>query len=311
MRGLLTVVIPAYNEEKMIAKTSTTIIGILKDANIPYELIFVDDGSKDGTWACIEEETAKDPQVKGLHFSRNFGKESAIFAGLSHANGECTVVIDCDLQHPPVKIVEMYELWEQGYEIVEAVKSDRGKESAIHRFCARCFYNIMSKATNIDMRRASDFKLLDKKAVLVLINMKEKNSFFRALSSWIGFKTTQIEFEVQERTEGETKWSTRSLIKYAITNMTSFSTAPMQVVTILGTILFVVSIVLSIITLVQKIMGIAVEGFTTIIIFQAFSSSIIMIGLGIIGFYISKIYEEMKDRPKFIVSKISGELEQK
>lgn len=311
MRGLLTVVIPAYNEEKMIAKTASTITGILKDADIPYELIFVDDGSKDGTWACIEEETAKDPQVKGLHFSRNFGKESAIFAGLSHANGECTVVIDCDLQHPPVKIVEMYELWEQGYEIVEAVKSDRGKESAIHRFCARCFYNIMSKATNIDMRRASDFKLLDKKAVLVLINMKEKNSFFRALSSWIGFKTTQIEFEVQERTEGETKWSTRSLIKYAITNMTSFSTAPMQVVTILGTILFVVSIVLSIITLVQKIMGIAVEGFTTIIIFQAFSSSIIMIGLGIIGFYISKIYEEMKDRPKFIVSKISGELEQK
>lgn len=311
MRGLLTVVIPAYNEEKMIAKTSTTITGILKDANIPYELIFVDDGSKDGTWACIEEETAKDPQVKGLHFSRNFGKESAIFAGLSHANGECTVVIDCDLQHPPVKIVEMYELWEQGYEIVEAVKSDRGKESAIHRFCARCFYNIMSKATNIDMRRASDFKLLDKKAVLVLINMKEKNSFFRALSSWIGFKTTQIEFEVQERTEGETKWSTRSLIKYAITNMTSFSTAPMQVVTILGVVLFVVSVVLSIITLVQKIMGIAVEGFTTIIIFQAFSSSIIMIGLGIIGFYISKIYEEMKDRPKFIVSKVSGELEQK
>ena len=308
MRGLLTVVIPAYNEEKMIAKTSTTITGILKDANIPYELIFVDDGSKDDTWGCIEAETAKDSQVKGLHFSRNFGKESAIFAGLSHANGECTVVIDCDLQHPPVKIVEMYELWEQGYEIVEAVKSDRGKESAIHRFCARCFYNIMSKATNIDMRRASDFKLLDKKAVLVLINMKEKNSFFRALSSWIGFKTTQIEFEVQERTEGETKWSTRSLIKYAITNMTSFSTAPMQVVTILGIILFVVSIVLSIITLVQKIMGIAVEGFTTIIIFQAFSSSIIMIGLGIIGFYISKIYEEMKDRPKFIVSKVSGEV---
>lgn len=311
MRELLTVVIPAYNEEKMIAKTSSTITGILKDANIPYELIFVDDGSKDGTWGCIEEETAKDPQVKGLHFSRNFGKESAIFAGLSHANGECTVVIDCDLQHPPVKIVEMYELWEQGYEIVEAVKSDRGKESALHRLCAKCFYSIMSKATNIDMRRASDFKLLDKKAVLVLINMKEKNSFFRALSSWIGFKTTKIEFEVQERTEGETKWSTRSLIKYAIINMTSFSTAPMQVVTILGIILFVVSVVLSVITLVQKIMGIAVEGFTTIIIFQAFSSSIIMIGLGIIGFYISKIYEEMKDRPKFIVSKVSGELEQK
>ena len=169
----------------------------------------------------------------------------------------------------------------------------------------------MSKATKIDMRRASDFKLLDKKAVLVLINMKEKNSFFRALSSWVGFKTAQIEFEVQERTEGETKWSTASLIKYAITNVTSFSTAPMQLVTILGVILFIVSVVLSVITLVQKIMGVAVEGFTTIIIFQAFSSSIIMIGLGIIGFYISKIYEEMKDRPKYIVSEVSGDVTKK
>lgn len=311
MRKLLTVVIPAYNEEKMINKATQTIVGILKDADIPYELIFVNDGSKDGTWECICKETLADPQVKGIHFSRNFGKESAIFAGLSHASGECTVVIDCDLQHPPEKIVEMYELWEQGYEIVEAVKSDRGKESALHRLCAKCFYSIMSKATKIDMRRASDFKLLDKKAVLVLINMKEKNSFFRALSSWVGFKTAQIEFEVQERTEGETKWSTASLIKYAITNVTSFSTAPMQLVTILGVILFIVSVVLSVITLVQKIMGVAVEGFTTIIIFQAFSSSIIMIGLGIIGFYISKIYEEMKDRPKYIVSEVSGDVTKK
>ena len=142
MRGLLTVVIPAYNEEKMIAKTSSTITGILKDANIPYELIFVDDGSKDGTWGCIEEETAKDPQVKGLHFSRNFGKEAAISAGLASACGDCVVVIDCDLQHPPEKIVEMYRLWQSGYEIVEGVKSSRGKESKIHGLAARSFYSI-------------------------------------------------------------------------------------------------------------------------------------------------------------------------
>ena len=303
---MLSVVIPAYNEEQMICKTATVIHEILEKANIHHELIFVDDGSKDETWNKIMDVAEDNQHIRGVHFSRNFGKEAAITSGLSYAKGACAVVIDCDLQHPPEKIIEMYELWQQGYEIVEAVKTDRGKESAIHSFCAKCFYRVISGATQIDMRRASDFKLLDRKAIVALLNMKESNTFFRALSSWIGFKTIQVEFEVQERTAGTTKWSTRSLVKYAVSNITSFSAAPMQMVTILGGVTFVVSIIMGTIALVQKFLGQALEGFTTVIILQLFFSSIIMLSLGIIGYYIEKIYDEIKGRPKYIVSQTCG-----
>lgn len=303
---MISVVIPAYNEEKMIAKTTDVICGILKDASIAYELVFVDDGSKDGTWKEVQKASEGYPGVRGISFSRNFGKESAIFAGLAAAKGECAVVIDCDLQHPPEKIVEMYRLWEEGYEIVEGIKASRGKESVMHAFAAKCFYSMISDATGIDMSRASDYKLLDRNAINVLLNMREKKVFFRALSSWIGFKTTQIEYDVMGREAGESKWSTRSLIRYALTNITSFTVAPLQLITVLGILLFVITVALSIQTVIYKIMGIAAEGFTTIIILQCFTSSTIMMSLGIMGYYIAKIYEEIKGRPKYIVAEETG-----
>lgn len=303
---MLSVIIPAYNEEAMIEKAASVISGILADAQIPCELLFVDDGSKDHTWPAITKAASEHPQVRGVHFSRNFGKEAAIMAGLSKAHGDCCVVIDCDLQHPPEKIVEMYRLWEQGYEIIEGQKSSRGEEGKIHALAAKVFYKVISAATKFDMENASDFKLMDRKAVNVLLSMREKNAFFRALSSWIGFKTTYISFDVQERTAGESKWSTRALTKYALTNITSFSTAPMQIVTVLGVIMFVVSAILGCVTLVQKICGQAVEGFTTMILIQLFSSSVVMISLGIMGYYIAKIYEEVKGRPRYIISDTCG-----
>ena len=203
----LSVVIPAYNEEKMVPKTAKTVSGLLKAHQIPYELIFVNDGSKDGTWQEIEKAVSTYPGITGVQFSRNFGKESAILAGLAAATGDCCAVMDCDLQHPPETLLEMYRLWsEEGYEIVEGVKHSRGKESALHKASAGMFYKIMTKAVGIDMSRASDFKLMDKKAVEALLVMPERNTFFRALSSWIGYRTTSVEFDVQEREEGESKW---------------------------------------------------------------------------------------------------------
>ncbi|RKM53923.1 glycosyltransferase [Butyrivibrio sp. X503] len=291
----------------MIPKTSVVIDEILKEAGIEHELLFINDGSKDNTWSIIEDEAKKNTCVKGVCFSRNFGKESAIFAGLYEAKGDCVVVIDCDLQHPPEKIVEMYRLWEQGYEIVEGVKASRGKESGFHRFAAKSFYNIMTDAIGFDMSRASDFKLLDRKAVNVLLNMNEKNAFFRALSSWIGFKTTKVEYDVREREAGTSKWSTGSLIKYAITNISSFTSAPLQIVTLLGILVFVLGLYSIIEALVRYFMGTAKEGFTTVIILQCLTSSAIMLGLGIIGYYISKIYEEVKGRPKFIIDRTTYE----
>lgn len=300
---MLSVVLPAYNEEKMIQKAADTLDRILGDAEIPYELVFVNDGSKDGTWAAIEAAAKKNPHVTGVCFSRNFGKESAMFAGLASASGECCAVMDCDLQHPPETVVEMYRLWEQGYEVVEGVKHSRGKESLAHRASAGMFYKIISKAVGIDMSRASDFKLLDRKAVDALLEMPERNAFFRALSAWIGYKTTSVEFDVREREEGVSKWSTKSLIRYAITNIVSFSSAPMQLVTGAGVFMFLLAVVLGIQTLVHYFTGNAVEGFTTVILLLLLIGSILMISLGIIGYYISKIYEEVKGRPRYLISR--------
>ena len=304
--GRLSVVLPAYNEEESVPLAADVIGDLLTRAGIDHELIFVNDGSRDHTWRAIQEAAARRPQVRGIRFSRNFGKEAAIFAGLAQAKGDCCVVLDCDLQHPPEKILEMYRLWQQGWQVVEGVKISRGKESPLHTLAAKTFYRFLSGATRIDMSHASDFKLLDRRAVDVLVAMREKNAFFRALSSWIGFDTAQVEFEVQPRAAGESKWSLRSLTRYAVTNLAAFSTAPLQIVTILGVLVFLCSLVLGCWSLWQKINGQALEGFTTVILLLLLIGSALMVCLGILGYYIAKIYEEIKDRPRYIVSDDCG-----
>jgi dolichol-phosphate mannosyltransferase len=308
---MLSIILPSYNEEKMILEATNRVGAIMREANIDYELLFVDDGSRDSTWSMIEQAAQLDKNVVGVHFSRNFGKEAAMFAGLEQAKGDCCAVIDCDLQHPPEKLVEMYRLWEQGYEVIEGVKEDRGQESGFHRFAANSFYGLISKATGMDMSSSSDFKLLDRKVVDTLNAMPERNVFFRALSYWVGYKQATVSYCVQERTAGESKWSTKSLIKYALTNITSFSSAPLHIVTVLGIVMLIVSVVLGVTALVQKICGVALGGFTTVILLLLFASSIIMISLGIIGYYLARIYDEIKGRPRYIVSKTCGEREKK
>lgn len=304
--NLLSVILPAFNEQDNIRNAFFTISRILEEHAIPFEIIYVDDGSTDATYAHIQKLAASHPQAKGLSFSRNFGKESAIFAGLEAAAGACCLVMDCDLQHPPALIPEMYRLWEEGYEVVEGVKSSRGRENPLHTLCARGFYRLISSATGIDMSHASDFKLLDRKAVDALLILPERAPFFRALSSWVGFKTTAIAFEVQERTAGTSKWSLWSLVKYAIRNITSFSGAPMQLVTLLGWIMLLASLVLGIQSLYRYFSGTALEGFTTVILLQLIIGSVLMISLGIIGHYISRIYEEIKARPRYIIRRRCG-----
>ena len=304
---MLSVLIPASTEVESIGAAAAAISGILEKAEIPYELVFVNDGSTDGTWRKIENEAAQRPFIRGLRFSRNFGKEAAIYAGLAAAKGECCAVIDADLQHPPEKLVEMYRLWEDGYEVVEGVKASRGEEPAAYGAFAKLFYRVISAASGIDLYNASDFKLLDRKVVDILLNMQERNAFFRALSSWVGFRSVTVSYDVQERKAGTSKWSAVSLVKYALTNISSFSAAPLQLVTVFGVLMFAVSLVLSVIALYQKITGVALGGFTTIILLQSFTGSIIMISLGIIGFYLARIYEEIKGRPRYIIAETTKE----
>ena len=303
---MLSVVIPAFNEQEMVPAAAGQIDGILSRAGIPHELIFIDDGSRDATWAEIRAEYEHRDTVRGVHFSRNFRKEAAIFAGLQAADGDCVAVIDCDLQHPPEKLVEMYRLWEQGVEVVEGVKTDRGEESLAHRVAAKTFYRLISEATHIDMTRASDFKLLDRKAVNVLLSMREKRAFFRALSSWIGFRTAEVPYEVRERAAGESKWSTWLLIKYALSNITAFTSLPLHLITGCGAASFLAALIVGIVSIVRLAMGRVVTGLTGAVILLLFLSGLIMVGLGIIGYYLGNIYMEIQDRPRFIVSETCG-----
>ncbi|MED3660266.1 glycosyltransferase family 2 protein [Ureibacillus terrenus] len=302
MMPILSIVIPAYNEEKMILKAAYTISELLNKEKISAEILFVNDGSEDNTWKEIQRASQEIENVRGISLSRNFGKESAILAGLTHAKGDCCIVMDCDLQHPPETIIEMYRLWKDGYDIVEGFKKSRGKEGIIKTFFAKSFYRLINRVTGFDMSASSDFKLLDRKVVDAYLQLPERKVFFRALTFWLGFKSIGVEYEVQERTEGKTKWSYLSLIKYAITNITSFSTAPMQIITIIGVLFFIFSIVLGVQSLINFFSGRSLEGFTTVILLLLGIGSVLMMSLGIIGYYIAKIYEEVKRRPRYIVS---------
>lgn len=299
---MLSVIVPAYNEQNLIEDAYASISSVLKGAGIDNEIIFVDDGSNDSTYDTVKLLAQNKPNVRGLCFSRNFGKEAAISAGLAAATGDCAVVIDCDLQHPPEKIVEMYRLWQQGFEIVEGIKRSRGEEGKLRSAAAKAFYSILSRFVGFDMSNASDFKLLDRKVIDILNKMPEKKGFFRAVSYWVGFKKTTVEFDVSERAGGKSKWSAFGLIKYAVSNISAYSAAPMQIVTILGAVMLVIACIFGVWALVDKIAGRALEGMTTVIIIIIFIGSIIMISLGIIGYYVARIYEEIKGRPKYIVS---------
>ena len=299
---MLSVIIPAYNEHENIRNTARVVAGILDSEDIPFELIFVDDGSRDETWSEIGGASESDPRVRGLRFSRNFGKEGAIFAGLHSARGDCAVLIDCDLQHPPELIPKMYRMWQDGAEVVEARKSSRGKESGLHRMFARCFYGIMKRSSGINLDGASDFKLMDRKVVDALCGLPERMTFFRALSGWVGFRTETIMFDVAPRAAGTSKWNFGKLFKFAVNSITSFTNFPMHVITVVGVIFGIFAVVMGVQTLVNYFCGNAQEGFSTVILLILIVGACLMVGTGIIGFYLAKIYEEIKQRPRYIIS---------
>ncbi len=302
---LLSVVIPSYNEEGNVVNTADVVSQLLEDNGIDYELVFVNDGSTDKTWEIINGLAMSRDHIVGVNFSRNFGKESAIFAGLETAKGDACVLLDCDLQFPPEVIIEMYNIWKNNdVDVVEGRKKSRGKENFLYKAFSLMFYKMINSSSGLDMRAASDFKLMDRAVVDSLNAMPERLTFFRAMSSWVGYKTEQVYFDVREREVGESKWTLRSLIKFALNNITSFTSAPLQIVTVCGIITFLISVIMGINTLYNKFWGDASAGFSTVIILQLFTSSIIMFSLGIIGFYISKIYEEIKQRPRYIIKQI-------
>lgn len=314
---LISLVIPVYNEASALSASIDEIHKVLENNNINYELIIVDDGSTDDTWKIITEmhwqmqvpvqapmqiQPAHPSRLTGLRLSRNFGKESALCAGLDSVSGTACIVMDADLQHPPSLIPQILHLWRAGYDIVECVKNSRSSESIFGRITACIFYSTLKHLSGLNLKGASDYKLIDSKVLENYRRMPEHSTFFRGLSAWVGYKRVSIYFDVPPRVYGKSRWSKIKLLRLAISAITAYSSLPLQLVTLMGIIFLAGSFALAIQTLYKYFAGIAFTGFTTVILLLLIIGSTLMISLGIIGTYISRIYEEVKNRPRYIIS---------
>jgi glycosyltransferase involved in cell wall biosynthesis len=300
---LISVVIPLYKEDSHLPSFLSAVTTALAKTDSPFELILVDDGSPDGTWKAISEAAATLPAVRGVRLSRNFGKELALCAGLERANGDVVIVMDGDGQHPPALLPDMMRLWQTTKaDIVEAVKINRGKESLSGKLGALLFYILLNKLSGFDLRGASDFKLMNRKALSAWLELQERNVFFRGMTAWLGFTRVQIPFEVPGRAGGETGWSFLRRVELALTGISAFSSLPLQFVTVAGLVFLMFSFVFGIYTLVLQLTGKSVSGFATVILLLLIIGSLLMISLGIIGEYLARIYEEVKRRPRYVVA---------
>jgi polyisoprenyl-phosphate glycosyltransferase len=300
----ITVVIPVFNEAEAFAAHFEVIlqaVDALRDAEA--EVLVVDDGSEDGTVEVVRRFCRTRSDVKLLPLTRNFGKEAAIRAGLDHASGQAVIVMDSDLQHPPELIHRMLALWREGHAVVEAYKKSRGKESALSRSLARSFYALFGSLAGMDLRNHSDFKLLDREVVEAYRALPERGLFFRGLIQWLGFPAARIDFDVQERQGGASAWSRLRLLRFSLGAITSFSAAPLQFVTLFGVLTLLLGLVFGGIALYQKFTGQAVSGFTTVILLILIVGSVLMISLGLIGIYLARIYDEIKHRPRYVVTR--------
>ena len=298
----LSVVIPAFCEGSTLLNCIAAVHKECLSLEKPYEIILIDDGSPDQTWEVIQQEAGKSPVVRGFRFTRNFGKEAALCAGLDMARGEAIILMDADMQHPPSLIPSMVHLWEKtGVNIVEAVKTCYAKETIINRFRRKAFYTILNRMSGFDLGKASDYKLIDKHVRDAWLRMGEKNVFFRGMIAWLGFKRAEIPFTVPERAGGQSKWSLFCLIRLAVTGITAFTSLPMHVATFGGVLFLVLGMGMGIYSLALKVAGKAIEGFTTVIILQLFTGSLILVTLGVIGEYIGRIFDEVKNRPRYVI----------
>ncbi len=305
--GLLSIVVPAHNEAQGIVHAIDVIVTALAACGMELEVIVVDDGSRDGTFERVTDMSRKDERIKGIRFTRNFGKEAALLAGLRVSAGEAVVTIDSDLQHPPALIPKMVEEWRNGAMVVDAVKRSRENDGPLTRLRAGLFNALLSKLGGINLRDASDFKLLDRLVVdAIARELPERQRFYRGLADWVGYSHASIPFDVEPRAEGAGKWSLWKLAQLATTAIVSFTSAPLQIVTVLGVLTLGLGVVVGADAVIAWFQGRAVSGFATTIITLLVVGSFIMISLGIIGEYIAKIYDEIKARPPYIVESAIG-----
>jgi polyisoprenyl-phosphate glycosyltransferase len=303
----VSVVVPAFREAKGIAATIEAIEAELRKVVEAYEIVIVDDGSPDETYERVAEIASRNVNVRGMRLSRNFGKESALLAGLRAATGDAVITMDADLQHPPSLIPEMIRAWCNGAQVVNGVKRDRGHENFFVRGRARLFNKLFSMLSGINVLNASDFKLLDRLAVNIVVDsFPEKIRFYRGLTEWIGFRQTNLLFDVDPRSAGDSSFDLHALISLSLTAIFSFTSAPLRLVTILGGIAMVLGTGIAIDAVWSWFRGESVSGFVTLIVTLLYLGSTIMVSLGIIGEYVAKRYSEIKGRPGYLVDSTCG-----
>lgn len=305
---VISLVAPAYNEAKNLAAFVLAVTGVLENIGEPWEIVFVDDGSKDDTLGMLLAARANDPRIKVVSLARNFGKDVALTAGLHHARGRAVIPIDCDLQHPPELIPEMVAKWRAGADMVIGVRSKRSEEGFLRRTASRWYYSLMRRMNDVAIPpNAGDFRLLDRKIVDVINSMPERTRFMKGIFAWPGFKTESIEFQANQRAGGATTWSVFKLWRFALDGLFSFSTAPLKIWTYIGGAAAFGAFVYLIITLIQKIFfGIELAGYASLLIVMLGFNGLLLLSNGIQGEYIARIFDEVKGRPLFVVGKKWG-----
>ncbi|MEO1264308.1 MAG: glycosyltransferase family 2 protein [Pseudomonadota bacterium] len=300
----VTILIPVFNEAEALSPLLIRVKPILDRLKISWRILFVDDGSRDQTFARLKTLADADPRIAGISFSRNFGKEIAIAAGLRHASGDAVIIMDADLQHPPEVLEAFLDRWREGHDIVYGQRLTRETDAALHRFFARVFYRLYNALVETDIPKgAGDFRLLDRRAVDAMNRLSETSRFNKGLFSWIGFKSVGVPFTVEERQTGQSKWSFRRLSSFALDGLTSFSTVPLRVWSLVGAAISLIAMVYAIIVLTRTLVfGVDVPGFPSLIISVMFFSGIQLMSLGVIGEYLGRVYEEVKARPLYIVA---------
>jgi glycosyltransferase involved in cell wall biosynthesis len=295
-------VVPIYNEETIIAEFIAALDTTLKQLTYSYEIVLVDDGSQDNTEAIIQQLRSQ-YSFRYIRFSRNFGKEKAISAGLDHARGDAIILMDGDFQHPLELLSEFIAKWEEGYDMVYAVRQNRADESWLKRTCAKTFYQFTSRINRVNIpANAGDFRLLDRKIVNSLQKLPERNRFMKGLYSWVGFKQVAVPFEVQPRKAGSSQWNFYSLIDLAITGITSFTAFPLRLIALGGIGVATLAIVYAAWIIISTlIFGIQTPGWATIVTAITFFGGLQLFALGVVGEYIGRVFDEVKHRPHYII----------
>lgn len=301
----LSIIVPAFNEAEGIAAFLSQLFGVLADCSESYEVWVVDDGSRDATWERLRVELGRYPQLHGLRFTRNFGKEAAILAGLRQVRGRAVVVMDADGQHPPALLPQMLALWRRGdAQIVAAQKANRDTDTWFARLNARLFNGLMHTLTGLDLEGASDFRLLDRRVVEALLAFPEKVRFFRGMTVWTGFTTVPLAFNVAPRIAGSSQWSTAQLMRLAITAITSYSAKPLSMIFRLGLFGMFAAALLLLQAVYSWLTHAAVSGWTSMTVVVLFFGSANLLGIGVLGAYLAQIFDEIKARPEFLVGEI-------